>query len=212
MKKGIKKGEELIDINFLTPNPLNPFPHSGDEAFGKLYESVVGNPNWLEYNKIVYDSEAEIQNMILSGNKRWRCLMLAGYKKIPKRWVIAVEDMGEDEKRALSIVINTHIGKWDKKVLSLPEYKALPLEKYLPELDLVPKKAEVVRDRVFGEALDFASNYIVLKFDKDVDFLQAKELLGIESVHSKRQNGKPWSKGIGRVIDGVGAIQKLKGN
>jgi hypothetical protein len=32
----------------------------------------------------------------------------------------------------------------------------------------------------------------------------------LESTYSKRQNGKPWSKGIGRVIDGIEAIKKIK--
>jgi len=91
MKKGIREGEEVMDVHSFNPNPLNPFPHEGDAEFGRLYNSVTQNPDWLEYNKIVYDEESDVaENMILSGNKRWRCLVLAGYTVIPKRWVISI--------------------------------------------------------------------------------------------------------------------------
>jgi hypothetical protein len=32
----------------------------------------------------------------------------------------------------------------------------------------------------------------------------------LESVYSKRKNGKPWSKGVGRVVDGTDALIKFK--
>ena len=58
--------------------------------------------------------------------------------------------------------------------------------------------------------MDFESNYIVLKFNKDIDFLQIEQILELESVYSKRKNGKPWSKGVGRVVDGTDALIKFK--
>ena len=56
------------------------------------------------------------------------------------------------------------------------------------------------------------NNYIVLKFSTETDWLQARSVLGLESVHSKRRNGKPWSKGVGRVVDGVNAIEQIRGS
>jgi len=76
-----------------------------------------------------------------------------------------------------------------------------------------PKKKEVKNkdgEVVFSTELDSNSQYVVLKFEKHVDWLQVKTLLGLESTYSKRANGKPWSKGIGRVVDGVEAIEKIK--
>ncbi len=64
----------------------------------------------------------------------------------------------------------------------------------------------------FSMELDRKSNYIVLKFERDIDFIQAEGILGLKRTHSKRQNGKPWSQGIGRVVDGVEAIEKIKGS
>jgi hypothetical protein len=41
-------------------------------------------------------------------------------------------------------------------------------------------------------------------------FINIQSILGLDSTYSKRANGKPWSKGIGRVIDGIDAIIKIK--
>jgi hypothetical protein len=40
--------------------------------------------------------------------------------------------------------------------------------------------------------------------------LQVQSIFGLESTYSLRQNGKTWSKGVGRVIDGIDAILKIK--
>ena len=62
----------------------------------------------------------------------------------------------------------------------------------------------------FSEYLDEAHNYVVLLFDSDVDWLSAQTHFNIKSVHSMRANGKPWSKGIGRVLDGAEYLKGIK--
>ena len=62
----------------------------------------------------------------------------------------------------------------------------------------------------FNESLDFESNYIVLKFSKDIDWLQAQSIFGLETGWNKGGNGKGYTKGRGRVVDGVEAILKIK--
>jgi len=60
----------------------------------------------------------------------------------------------------------------------------------------------------FSERLGEANNYIVLKFDNELDWLSAQTHFELDSVYSKRANGKPWSKGIGRVLDGADYLNK----
>ena len=62
----------------------------------------------------------------------------------------------------------------------------------------------------FSEYLDESHNYVVLTFDNDIDWLSAQTHFQLKSVYSKRANGKPWSKGIGRVIDGGKYLNDLK--
>ena len=77
---------------------------------------------------------------------------------------------------------------------------------------LNPKEKIEQGEVVFSEELDRISNYVVLKFSNDIDFLNIQTLLGLKNTHAKRANGKPWAKGIGRVVDGVDAIMKIKEN
>ena len=77
-------------------------------------------------------------------------------------------------------------------------------------LNEIEKEKEEKGTILFSEEIDLKNNYIVLKFDKDIDFLQVQSILGLQSTYSKRSNGKPWSKGIGRVVDGIDAITKIK--
>ena len=51
---------------------------------------------------------------------------------------------------------------------------------------------------------------MVLYFDNDIDWLQAQTHFNLKSVSSKRANGKPWSKGIGRVVNGAEYLDRVK--
>ena len=63
----------------------------------------------------------------------------------------------------------------------------------------------------FTEELHEEHNYLVLYFDNDVDWQQAKTVFGLKTV--KALDSKPGfeRKGIGRVIKGSEAINKLLG-
>lgn len=123
------------------------------------------------------------------------------------------------EKRA-NIAANKLGGEWDNEVLREKWDKDVLLATGFTDREVMDVYGKVIggenlKDKVEGEIqfsteLGRSADYIVLKFDHKVDFLQAKTLLGLESTYSKRQNGKPWSRGIGRVIDGAEAINKLQ--
>ena len=82
--------------------------------------------------------------------------------------------------------------------IELEDEKELEEENEKPELD-------------FTEILDEDSQYIVLKFNSKVDWLQAQSLFGIETKkdyytstgHTRQQIG------LGRVIDGTDALNRL---
>lgn len=63
----------------------------------------------------------------------------------------------------------------------------------------------------FSEALLESNNYVVLFFKNDVDWLAAQTHFDLDTVASKRSNGKAWSRGIGRVIDGAKYLMRIKG-
>jgi hypothetical protein len=53
------------------------------------------------------------------------------------------------------------------------------------------------------------NNYVVLFFDNDIDWLQAKTHFDLKTVKGKRANGKEWSKGVGRVINGAKYLKDM---
>ena len=118
----------------------------------------------------------------------------------------------EKEKEA-NIRLNVHNGTWDVDLLGA-EFDAEELESWgaseLGDLLAGSGPSEGEGDIKFSEELDEESNFVVLKFDKDIDFTNIETILNLPSTFSKRQNGKPWSKGIGRVVNGPQAIEKFK--
>lgn len=75
------------------------------------------------------------------------------------------------------------------------------------------QKPEVEFSEIMGEE----HNYLVLFFDNDVDWIQAQTLFDIKPVKcgSTRNDGvitdKMVRKGIGRVLNGAVALEKIMG-
>jgi len=63
----------------------------------------------------------------------------------------------------------------------------------------------------FTEELFESSNYIVLKFGNDIDWLQAQSLFGLKTVKALDSKKGFEKNGVGRVIDGAAAINKITG-
>ena len=71
--------------------------------------------------------------------------------------------------------------------------------------EIIEEKPEVE----FSDELLPSHNYVVLYFDNDIDWLSAQTHFGLSSKFSKRSNGKEWSQGVGRVIDGGNYLTKV---
>lgn len=76
------------------------------------------------------------------------------------------------------------------------------------------RKEQEVAEVPFTEVLNESHNYIVLYFDNDVDWLQAQTLFNLKKVRNfktaKVENKKMITYGVGRVIRGADALEKLR--
>jgi hypothetical protein len=191
----------LEKISKVKSNPNNPRLIK-DDKFHKLVASIKEFPKMLEIRPIVVNDDM----IVLGGNMRLKACKEAGLKEVP---VIKASDLTEDEQRQFIIKDNVSGGEWDWEMLG-NEWDVEQLEEW--GLDVEKKEDEKKEDGEikFSNELDRESNYIVLKFTRDIDFLHIESILGLESTYSKRQNGKAWAKGMGRVLDGVDAIEKIK--
>jgi hypothetical protein len=195
---------EIVDINEVKLNKDNPRKIK-KEKMEKLVKSILDFPEMLKIRPIVVDESG----VTLGGNMRLQACKKAGLTEVP---IIRFENLSEEKKREFVVKDNVGYGEWDWDILENEDI--WDLEK-LNEWGLdwggkLPKDDDEEGDVKFNQGLDFESNYIVLKFDKDIDWIQAQSIFGLESGWNKGGNGKAYTKGIGRVVDGVDAILKIK--
>ena len=193
-----------IEIEKLIPYHNNP---RKDQAIDKVASSI----NEYGFQQpIVVDSNM----VVIVGHTRLLASKKLGLKKVP----IAIADLSKSQAKAYRLADNrtNEDSSWDEELLKgeLLDLEGLintigfedsELEKLLEE-----PEPEDEPDVEFSEEIGEANNYIVLVFKNDIDWLSAQTHFNLKTVSSKRQNGKPWSKGIGRVVDGAKYITELK--
>lgn len=154
---------------------------------------------------------------IVEGHGRVLAAKKLGLDKIP---VIYLNGLSDSQRRAYTHVHNqlTRNSEFDlnmiaREMAELTEFdwEALGFEDEEENEEPEPVKPEYE----FANTLDEENNYIVLKFTTDVDWINAQSLFGLKTVKrlSTRKDGYLSDKmtvlGLGRVIDGAEAINKL---
>ena len=189
-----------IEISKLKPAEYNPRQIS-KKQYNDLKDSVekFGLVDPIILNKDM---------TVIGGHQRLKVCKDLNYDKIS----CVVLDLSKEQERELNIRLNKSGGEFDMDALAnyfdveeLTDWGFKHVELGL-NIDKIDEEPEIE----FSEYLDESHNYVVLLFDNDVDWLSAQTHFDLKSVYSKRANGKPWSKGIGRVINGASYLKKLK--
>lgn len=191
----------------LSPKSVTPYDRNPRDN-SKAIEAVMQSIDEFGFNQpIVVDKD----NVIIVGHTRREAAIRLGLKKVP---VLVADHLTKAQVKAYRIADNrtNENSFWLEEALAEELLELSPEQRKSTaftddELDdmlgaveaAVPVKAAVE----FSEELLESRNYVVLYFDNDIDWLNAKTHFNLPSVHSKRANGKPWSKGIGRVVDGA---------
>ncbi len=121
----------------------------------------------------------------------------------------------EEQFKQACIVANNDGGENDWEILQGKDWADILEEAGLnkPIIEeqeaIETEKNEEKGEIEFTEYLNEANNYVVLFFENDIDWLQAQTHFELKTVLSKRSNGKAWSKGIGRVINGAKYLKKI---
>jgi len=193
-----------VNIDKIIPYHNNPRKNQAiDKVASSINEYGFQQPIVVDPNMVV-----------IVGHTRLLASKKLGLKKVP----IAIADLSKSQAKAYRLADNrtNEDSSWDEELLKgeLLDLEGLintigfedtELEKLLEEPEL-----EDEPDVEFSEEIGEANNYIVLVFKNDIDWLSAQTHFNLKTVSSKRQNGKPWSKGIGRVVDGAKYITELK--
>ena len=198
---------EYVDIDSIKPYEKNP--RKNDEAVEYVANSIK------EFGfkvPIIVDEN----NIIVTGHTRYKASKQLKLDKVP---IIKADDLSEEQIKAFRLADNkvSEKSKWDNRLLDRELFELEDLEIDMSdfgfELDLGTEE-EVEGDIEFSEVLGEEHNYIVLYFDNEVDWLQAESLFDIKKAKGSltKKNGvnsKISNIGIGRVINGANAINKL---
>ena len=193
---------ELVKISKVKPNETNP-RFIKDSKFKKLVKSIKEFPEMLKLRPIVVNKDM----VVLGGNMRLKACKEAGLKEV---YILKADDLTEEQQKEFIVKDNVGFGEWDWDILA-NEWDAYLLEDWGLDVPSIDDFTGVEEQEIeFSEYLDEAHNYVVLLFDSEIDWLSAQTHFNINSVHSKRANGKPWSKGIGRVLNGAKYLKGIK--
>jgi len=193
---------EKVNIKEVFPNKENPRVIK-DEKYRKLVKSIKEFPQMLEIRPIVVNEDM----VVLGGNMRLKACIKAGLKEVH---IIRAGDLTNEQQKEFIIKDNVGFGEWDWDLLA-NEWDVDKLDEWGLEVPSIEDFTGVEEQEIeFSEYLDEAHNYVVLLFESEVDWLSAQTHFNIKSVHSMRANGKPWSKGIGRVLNGAKYLKDIK--
>ena len=203
---------EIINIKIEDLKPYEKNPRKNDEAVKYVKESIK---NFGFKVPIVVDKD----NVIVAGHTRYKASLELGLEEVP---CIIANDLTDEQIKAFRLADNkvSEQAEWDLDLLNdeLDDILNINMGDFGFEnlIDKIIEEEEEIKPEIeFTEVLGEEHNYIVLYFDNEVDWLQAETLFDIKPVKnlSTRKDGKiskaMESKGIGRVIKGADAINKL---
>lgn len=210
--------DKIVPLSELKPNPKNPNHHPADQV--DILSRVIGAQGWRQPVKVSLRS-----GYIVSGHGRYEAALLLGCP-VP----VDYQSYSSDEDELADLLADNRIAEMaemDNAMLRdlFAELDAsdfdIGLSGYTDDVvaalvDVIDGDLEIVGEVPFSEVLREEHNYIVLYFDNEVDWLQAKSLFSLETVKalSTRTDGniKPGheQKGVGRVIRGAVALEALR--
>jgi ParB-like chromosome segregation protein Spo0J len=187
-----------VPIGKVKKNPNNP-RNIDKSKLKKLIDSVDSFPEMMKLRPVIVNKDM----VVLGGNMRLQAAKQLGLDKV---WV-EVADLTPEQEQEFIIKDNASFGEWDWDMLE--EWDADKLTEWGLDVPEEKKDKEIEPDVEFSEFIGEANNYVVLVFDNELDWLNAETHFGLKTVASRRRNGKPWNKGIGRVLNGANYMKGL---
>lgn len=205
---------EELNIVYKPIKELKPYKKNAKKHSKEQVEQIANSIKEFGFTQpVIIDKH----NSVVAGHGRILGAKKAGLKQVP---TVCLEDLTEEQIKAYRLVDNKlNESEWDSDLLkqSLDEIAEMDMEVFGFAMDsLADEELEIEPDVPFTEILNEENNYIVLKFDNKVDWINAIGVLGIEKVKAfptkKNGNKKTFEEraGVGRVIDGVKALEKMK--
>ena len=193
----------------LKPHPKNPNKHPKTQI--KVLAGYILKTGWR--HPVVV---SKLSGCIVAGEGRYHAAIEMGCDEVP----VSFQEFKDENEEIEFILADNRLPELSK--IDKAQRTDLLIELANAKRDIrtigfdrheLEKKDGVLGDNPeveFSQILGEANNYVVLKFENEIDWEAAKTHFKLKPVVSKRANGKPWSKGIGRVIDGAEYLKRIK--
>jgi len=201
---------EMRDPVSLVEHPRNYNTHPAEQI--RLLAKIIKHQGWR--NPITVSKRS---GYVVKGHGRLAAAMLLKCEEVP----IDLQDYKDEASELADMIADNRIAELAEadqdelnKLLKDDSFNDFDIELTGFTSDFLNQEAETSQDSQPGEIefspeVDESHNYVVLYFDNDMDWLSAQSHFDLKSVYSKRANGKPWSKGIGRVVNGAEYLAKI---
>lgn len=203
---------DKLNIVYKQIKELKPYKKNAKKHNKEQVEQIANSIKEFGFTQpVIIDKH----NSVVAGHGRILGAKKAGLKQVP---TVCLEDLTEEQIKAYRLVDNKlNESEWDNDLLkqSLEEIEEMNMEVFGFTIDkLEDESVDVEPDVPFTEILNEENNYIVLKFNNKIDWINALGVLGLKQVkvYPTKKGGKKDSlkrMGVGRVLDGVKALEGL---
>lgn len=194
---------EKLNITYRPIKELKPYKKNAKKHNKEQVEQIANSIKEFGFTQpVIIDKH----DCVVAGHGRILGAKKAGLKQVP---TVCLDELTEEQIKAYRLVDNKlNESEWDTELLkqSLDEIIEMDMEAFGFELEVMEDAMMEVEPEVpFTEVLNEENNYIVLKFNNKIDWLNALGVFGIEKVqaYSTKKNGNKKSfgtrAGVGRV-------------
>lgn len=205
-----------LNITYRPIKELKPYKKNAKKHNKEQVEQIANSIKEFGFTRpVIIDKH----DCVVAGHGRILGAKKAGLKQVP---TVCLDELTEEQIKAYRLVDNKlNESEWDTELLkqSLDEIIEMDMEAFGFELEVMEDAIMEVEPEVpFTEVLNEENNYIVLKFNNKIDWLNALGVFGIEKVQAypTKKNGNKKSfgtrAGVGRVLDGQQALERVQGN
>lgn len=209
-------GNKELNITYRPIKELKPYKKNAKKHNKEQVEQIANSIKEFGFTQPVIIDKYDC---VVAGHGRILGAKKAGLKQVP---TVCLDELTEEQIKAYRLVDNKlNESEWDTELLkqSLDEIIEMDMEAFGFELEVMEDAIMEVEPEVpFTEVLNEENNYIVLKFNNKIDWLNALGAFGIEKVQAypTKKNGNKKSfgtrAGVGRVLDGQQALERVQGN
>ena len=220
MGKTTNKKDAELNIVYRNIKELKPYKKNAKKHPKEQVERIANSIKefgFFEHRAVAIDRD----DNVIEGHGRILAARKAGLTQVP---TICLDDMTEEQIKAWRLIENkTAESSYDEAMISKEIEELLQsdidMEAFGFSVDVLEDETiEVEPDVPFTEILNEENNYIVLKFNNKIDWLNAMGMFGIEKAKAyptrKEGNKKSFGMraGVGRVLDGQKALERVQGN